>query len=157
MRNENLFERDNSSPATISPIIFEKAGRPTNSRGRPKTDHPNLCESLVLPTAKYRCISIYSPLPLSLFLFHSHSRPSRSTRSIGFCALVFAHSRRLSLRRDTGLLMNEEVSFAPGNQERGNRGEFSNLRLRPEAKRTPPLLSALDNELPALQTTAPSK
>lgn len=66
MRNENLFERDNSSLATISPIIFEKAGRPTNSRGRPKTDHPNLCESLVLPTAKYRCISIYSPLPLSL-------------------------------------------------------------------------------------------
>lgn len=83
-------------------------------------------------------VSPYTLLSLSLSsLFHSHSRPSRSTRSIGFCALVFAHSRRLSLRRDTGLLMNEEVSFAPGNQERGNRGEFSNLRLRPEAKRTP--------------------
>lgn len=157
MRNENLFERDNSSPATISPIIFEKAGRPTNSRGRPKTDHPNLCESLVLPTAKYRCISIYSPLPLSLFPL------SLSLSSVSFDTIYrFLRARFCTLPQIKSTprhgAVNERGSVVcarkPGKGEQGGIFKFA---FTPRSQTNPPLLSALDNELPALQTTAPSK
>lgn len=104
---KNLFERDvakSRSNLVYFPLKnLRKSGgheKPRLGVGRPKTDRPNLCESLVYCQRLNTVISIHSPSS-SLFLlpslFHSHSRPSRSLHDLSvFAPSVFVYTRRLS-------------------------------------------------------------
>lgn len=135
--------------------------------GRPKTGHPNLCESLY--RQRVNTVSLYTlPLPLFPFLLHSHSRPSLVRRTIyrflhpRFCI----HAQIKSNAATRSPLMNEKVSFAPGNQEgwrreKGEGGIFK-FAFTPRSQPNPLLsLSFCPRQpsflLSALQTTAPSK